>query len=69
VLAAGEIRDKWLNLGGEKSVLGQPIANEEITADGEKSVKFQNGLIRWTPGRGARIELNLVTLPRKTVTR
>lgn len=70
-LAAGEIRDKWVSLGGEKSPLGYQIADEEVTADGEKIVKFQHGLIRWTQGqgRGARIELNIVTLPRKTITR
>jgi tetratricopeptide (TPR) repeat protein len=67
--SANPVRDKWLSLGAEKSVLGNPIADEEITADGDKIARFQHGLIRWTPGRGARVELNVVTLPRKTVTR
>lgn len=68
-VVVGEIREKWLSIGAENGVLGYPISDEEVTADGAKVTRFQHGLIRWTQERGVRIELNVVTLPRRTMMR
>lgn len=50
----GEIRKKWLALGGEKSVLGKPLTDELKTPDGiGRFNRFQGGFIYWTPKTGA----------------
>lgn len=50
----GAIRDKWLDLGGESSFLGQPQTDELITPDGVGRFNhFQGGSIYWTPSTGA----------------
>ena len=52
--AIGAIRDKWLELGGEKGFLGRPLTNELQTADGVgRYNQFQHGLIYWTNATGA----------------
>jgi len=53
----GEIRDYWLKLGGTKSKLGYPTADETYTPDhlGRKS-SFEHGEIWWYPGKGAYIK-------------
>ncbi len=53
----GEIRKKWLALGGEKSWLGSPISNETKFAEGGRVSYFQRGAIYWWPDTGA-IDLN-----------
>jgi hypothetical protein len=50
----GPIRDKWAQLGWEKSILGYPIADEATTPDGiGRYQSFQGGSIYWTPNTGA----------------
>ena len=52
--AIGAIRDKWLELGGEKGFLGQPQTNELKTHDGMGRYNhFQGGSIYWTKATGA----------------
>lgn len=53
----GEIRKKWLALGGEKSWLGNPISNETKFTEGGRVSYFQRGAIYWWPDTGA-IELD-----------
>jgi len=49
----GLIRDKWAELGWERSVLGYPLSDELDTADGQgKYTKFQNGRIYYHPTYG-----------------
>ena len=57
----GAIRDKWAELGWERSFLGYPISDEtDFTEDGKVSV-FEHGEIYWWPDTGA-IELNDVVV-------
>jgi hypothetical protein len=50
----GPIRDKWAQLGWEKSILGYPTADEAATPDGiGRYQSFQSGSIYWTPNTGA----------------
>ena len=50
----GDIRAKWLALGGASSFLGQPITSELGTPDGVGRFNhFQGGSIYWTPTLGA----------------
>lgn len=57
----GEIRKKWLALGGEKSWLGSPISNELKFTEGGRVSFFQRGAIYWWPDTGA-IDLNDVVV-------
>src|SRR5258708_23127857 len=50
----GEIRDYWLKLGGPKSKLGYPTADETNTPDHRgRMSRFEHGEIWWYPGKGA----------------
>lgn len=50
----GLIRDRWLAMGGEMSLLGYPMTNETAASDGVGRYNhFQNGSIYWTPATGA----------------
>jgi uncharacterized protein with LGFP repeats len=50
----GLIYQKWLQMGGERSPLGEPISNELPSADGQGRISyFQGGAIYWNPGLGA----------------
>jgi hypothetical protein len=50
----GAIRDKWLALGADLSVLGCPISDVTTTADGVgRYTHFQYGSIYWTETTGA----------------
>jgi len=50
----GPIRDKWAQLGWEKSILGYPIGDQATTPDGiGRYHSFQGGSIYWTPNTGA----------------
>ena len=44
----GDIREKWLSLGGASSFLGQPLTDELTTPDGVGRYNhFQGGSIYW----------------------
>src|SRR6185295_11918539 len=50
----GAIRDKWIQLGGATSFLGEPLTDETSTPDGVGRYNhFQGGSIYWTPATGA----------------
>ena len=50
----GAIREKYLALGAEASILGYPRTDESSTPDGRGRFNhFQGGSIYWTPGTGA----------------
>jgi len=50
----GDIRAKWLALGGASSFLGQPLTDELTPPDGiGRFNHFQGGSIYWTPSIGA----------------
>jgi GH43 family beta-xylosidase len=50
----GAIRDKWAALGWERSPLGYPTSDEQVTVDGVGRVSFfQRGTIFWHPAVGA----------------
>lgn len=51
----GKIRDKWKEMGWEKSWLGYPTSDEFSIpgTDGRRSI-FVNGAIDWYPGTGAK---------------
>jgi hypothetical protein len=50
----GAIRDKWSNLGWERSTLGYPVTDEMPTPGGTgRFNNFQRGSIYWTPQTGA----------------
>ncbi|GAC1322232.1 MAG: hypothetical protein NVSMB13_00300 [Mycobacteriales bacterium] len=48
----GAIRDKWLALGAEDSVLGFPASNEQAASGGRYN-HFLGGSIYWSPSTGA----------------
>jgi uncharacterized protein with LGFP repeats len=51
----GEIRDYWLKLGGPRSKLGYPVADETYTPDHRgRMSRFEHGEIWWYPDKGAR---------------
>jgi uncharacterized protein with LGFP repeats len=51
----GLIREKWAELGWERSALGYPVTDEMLTPDGQgRRSDFQRGSIEWTPAGGAR---------------
>jgi uncharacterized protein with LGFP repeats len=47
----GAIMAKWQAMGGDGSVLGQPL-NVEHAVPGARKTDFQNGDIYWSPGTG-----------------
>jgi predicted acylesterase/phospholipase RssA len=47
----GPIYKHWENMGLERSKFGYPTSGVE-TSDGEQSVKFEYGVIRWTAEKG-----------------
>jgi uncharacterized protein with LGFP repeats len=50
----GAILQKWAQLGWERSVLGYPTTDEDVTPDGiGRFNDFQYGSIYWTPSTGA----------------
>jgi len=50
----GFIRDRWAALGWETSCLGYPISDEEpSTVNWVRQSRFERGIIRWSPERGA----------------
>ena len=50
----GAIRDRWAALGWEAGVLGYPVTDEYIAADGLGRVSdFERGSVYWQPGFGA----------------
>jgi LGFP repeat len=52
----GDIRNKWVDLGVERSFLGYPVTDEMDNPDRDKSgrySRFQGGFISWTPDTGA----------------
>jgi hypothetical protein len=52
----GQIRDLWLQLGGTKSKLGYPIADETLTTDAHGRMStFEHGEIDWYPDKGASV--------------
>ena len=49
----GLIRDKWAELGWEKSCLGYPVSDEEPSSAGwARQSRFQYGIIKWSPEKG-----------------
>ncbi|WP_114789836.1 hypothetical protein U0035_10950 [Niabella yanshanensis] len=57
----GDIRQKWLSIGAEKSYLGYPTSDENDFPDGGRVSAFQGGGIYWWPDTGA-IDLKDVAL-------
>lgn len=50
----GPIADRWILLGGHKSVIGFPVTDEQVTPDGiGRYNHFHNGSIYWKPTTGA----------------
>jgi hypothetical protein len=50
----GSIREKWGQLGWERSCLGYPISDEEPSSGGwDRQSRFQHGIIKWSPSNGA----------------
>ena len=52
----GSIYDRYRELGGPRSYLGQPTS-DEVDFDGGRASGFQHGGIYWWPGAGAAIDL------------
>ncbi len=53
-MVIGAIREKWLQLGGSQSFLGEPLTEELTCPDGiGRYNQFQGGFIYWTPATGA----------------
>jgi hypothetical protein len=48
----GEIRNRWEQLGWERSYLGYPTSDEVDFADGGRANEFENGGIYWWPDTG-----------------
>ena len=52
----GAIRDKWEELGWERSALGYPTTDERPMPDGVgRFSDFQGGSIHWHPDTGAEV--------------
>lgn len=50
----GAIKNRWQELGGVHGLLGDPVSEELLTADGiGRYVQFHNGVIYWHPDHGA----------------
>jgi uncharacterized protein with LGFP repeats len=48
----GAIRDKWAEMGWERSYLGYPVSDEDGIANRARISMFQRGSITWTPANG-----------------
>ncbi|HEX7976011.1 MAG TPA: hypothetical protein VF498_16500 [Anaerolineales bacterium] len=48
----GPIREHWLALGGERSILGYPITGEYDQGSLYRVSQFERGMIRWSQTRG-----------------
>ncbi|MGJ7908960.1 hypothetical protein ACOQFL_21065 [Actinopolyspora sp. H202] len=48
----GGIRDRWRQLGWERSYLGYPISDEMTTENGNRRVNFQGGYVIYYPETG-----------------
>jgi subtilisin family serine protease len=48
----GPIRDRWAQMGWERSSLGYPVTDVYPTARGQRA-EFQRGVIEWDPGMNA----------------
>lgn len=54
-----DIKDKWLEQGGEQGSLGYPVSGEVIAPDGTGRISyFESGSIYWSLATGARILTN-----------
>ena len=51
----GAIREKWTELGAERSSLGYPVSPEQAQADGRVQ-RFQRGSLFWSPQSGVVIQ-------------
>jgi uncharacterized protein with LGFP repeats len=52
----GAIGGLWAATGSERGVLGYPVSDELVTADGVgRFSRFQHGSIFWSPSTGARV--------------
>ncbi|MBY0335759.1 MAG: hypothetical protein K2X11_04055 [Acetobacteraceae bacterium] len=52
----GAIRERWLALGAERSLLGFPTSDETDAADGRvRFSNFERGQIAWSPEAGAAV--------------
>jgi uncharacterized protein with LGFP repeats len=49
----GAIRDRWAQMGWERSQLGYPRSDEFNMPPGGRQSQFQHGYIGWTPAAGA----------------
>lgn len=49
----GNIRNKWAELGWEKSALGYPVSDEAAAANSGRFSDFQQGSVYWHPTHGA----------------
>ncbi|GAA4838804.1 hypothetical protein [Kitasatospora terrestris] len=49
----GAIRDRWLELNGSNSYLGNPVTDEMDYSEGGRVSVFENGAIYWWPDVGA----------------
>jgi len=53
----GAIREKWAQLGWERSTLGYPVSDEEPSGQaGGRISRFEHGSIVWDSVRGARVQ-------------
>jgi hypothetical protein len=60
----GEIRERWLALGGHSGVLGYPTDDETDTGDGLGRIcRFEHGSIMWRPELGAHEVLDAGVVP------
>ncbi|GAB3555499.1 hypothetical protein GCM10027444_33320 [Actinopolyspora lacussalsi] len=48
----GGIRDRWQQLGWERSYLGYPTSDEMTTENGDRRVNFQGGYVIYSPETG-----------------
>lgn len=62
----GDIRNKWVSMGAEKSLLGYPVTDELTSPNGRGRYNhFQGGTIYWTPETGARYNKTKCKTPPK----
>ncbi len=50
----GAIRDRWAQLGWERSYLGYPVGDETDNGPGGRISRFQKGAILWSPQTGVK---------------
>ena len=56
----GAIRDRWAELGWERSFLGYPVSDEFSLPDGiGRASNFQGGQIAWSPSLGAAVSATI----------